>query len=72
MKDFFKMDVTKEELEFLTEQLKSFRKKEKIRTVAESITEKIDILWGDETISVAEFENIMNDILINFDYQLRR
>lgn len=29
MKDFFKMDVTKEELEFLTEQLESFRKKKK-------------------------------------------
>lgn len=72
MKDFFKMDVTKEELEFLTEQLESFRKKKKIRTIAESITEKIDILWRDETIGVAEFEDIMNDILINFDYQLRR
>lgn len=72
MKDFFKMDVTKEELEFLTEQLESFRKKKKIRTIAESIIEKIDILWEDETISVAEFEDIMNDILINFDYQLRR
>lgn len=27
MTDFFKMDVTKEELEFLTEQLKDFREK---------------------------------------------
>lgn len=72
MKDFFKMDVTKEELEFLTEQLESFRKKKKIRTIAESIIEKIDILWKDETIGVVEFEDIMNDILINFDYQLMR
>ena len=72
MKDFFKMDVTKEELEFLTEQLESFRKKKKIRTIAESIIEKIDILWKDETIGVVEFEDIMNDVLINFDYQLMR
>ena len=72
MKDFFKMDVTKEELEFLTEQLEGFRKKKKIRTIAESIIEKIDILWKDETIGVVEFEDIMNDVLMNFDYQLRR
>ena len=72
MKDFFNTIVTKEELEFLTEQLESFRKKKKIRTIAESIIEKIDILWKDETIGIVEFEDIMNDVLINFDYQLTR
>lgn len=54
MTDFFKMDVTKEELEFLTEQLKDFREKkareEEIKKTKERIRNDIKRLYDLTTV----------------------
>lgn len=69
MKDFFKMDVTKEELDFLTEQLESFRKKKEkekaIKEIKERIRNDINKLW--EFIMPCDYEiaEFLEDVVRN-------
>lgn len=69
MTDFFKMDVTKEELEFLTEQLKDFREKkareEEIKKTKERIRNDIKKLW--EFIMPCDYEiaEFLEDVVRN-------
>ena len=74
MKDFFKMDVTKEELEFLTEQLKDFREKnareEEIKKTKERIRNDIKRLYDLTTVGcVIDLLEEVVRIDLNLDYK---
>lgn len=74
MKDFFKMDVTKEELEFLTGQLKVFREKkareEEIKKTKERIRNDIVKLY--DLIMPYEMADFLEEVVridLDLDYR---